>query len=59
VRCKSHRSSRSWTTADNGATRVAPGSHRWDIERVPTADDFVPAEMAAGWASICLGATLR
>src|SRR5690348_129678 len=35
-------------TAENGATRVAPGSHRWDIGRVPTDDELVAAEMPAG-----------
>ena len=36
-------------TADNGATVVIPGSHRWDDERVPTdADERVPVVMPAG-----------
>ena len=35
-------------TAANGATRVVPGSHRWDEERQPRADEVVAAEMPAG-----------
>jgi ectoine hydroxylase-related dioxygenase (phytanoyl-CoA dioxygenase family) len=46
-------------TADNGATRVAPGSHRWELGRAPTADELVPAEMAAGSAVIYLGSTIH
>lgn len=46
-------------TADNGATRVVPGSHRWDWERMPTADEFAIAEMSAGSGVIYLGSTLH
>ena len=46
-------------TADNGATRVVPGSHRWDSDRVPTDDELVPAEMAAGSAVVYLGSALH
>jgi ectoine hydroxylase-related dioxygenase (phytanoyl-CoA dioxygenase family) len=46
-------------TADNGATRVAPGSHRWPDDRAPTSDDLVPAEMAAGSAVVYLGSALH
>ena len=46
-------------TAENGATRVAPGSHRWSEERVATPDDLVAAEMAAGSAIVYLGSTLH
>ena len=45
-------------TADNGATRVVPGSHRWPRDRVATPDELVPAEMAAGSAIVYLGSTL-
>jgi ectoine hydroxylase-related dioxygenase (phytanoyl-CoA dioxygenase family) len=44
-------------TADNGATRVAPGSHRWPSDRVATPDDLVAAEMRAGSAVLYLGST--
>lgn len=46
-------------TADNGATRVAPGSHRWPRDRVATPDDLVAAEMRAGSAVVYLGSTLH
>ncbi len=46
-------------TADNGATVVAPGSHRWDRSRAVTDDELVPAEMAAGSAVIYLGSTIH
>jgi ectoine hydroxylase-related dioxygenase (phytanoyl-CoA dioxygenase family) len=46
-------------TADNGATRLVPGSHRWDWERVPQEDEFAVAEMPAGSAVIYLGSTLH
>ena len=46
-------------TADNGATRVAPGSHRWDKGRQAAPDELVAAEMAAGSAIIYLGSTLH
>lgn len=46
-------------TADNGATRVAPGSHRWPRDRMATADDLVAAEMKAGSAIIYLGSTFH
>jgi ectoine hydroxylase-related dioxygenase (phytanoyl-CoA dioxygenase family) len=42
-------------TARNGATRVLPGSHRWDDERAPREDETVPAEMRAGAALLWLG----
>lgn len=46
-------------TADNGATLVAPGSHRWPADRVPTPDELVPAEMKAGSAVLYLGSTFH
>jgi ectoine hydroxylase-related dioxygenase (phytanoyl-CoA dioxygenase family) len=46
-------------TADNGATRVVPGSHRWEPDRVATPDELVPAEMAAGSAVVYLGSALH
>jgi ectoine hydroxylase-related dioxygenase (phytanoyl-CoA dioxygenase family) len=46
-------------TAENGATRVVPGSHRWNWERMPTADEFAVADMPAGSGVIYLGSTLH
>ena len=46
-------------TADNGAPRVAPGSHQWDRERVATSADLVAAEMPAGSAVLYLGSTIH
>jgi ectoine hydroxylase-related dioxygenase (phytanoyl-CoA dioxygenase family) len=46
-------------TADNGATRVAPGSHRWDPDRSAGVDDLVAAEMPAGSAVVYLGSTIH
>ena len=45
--------------AERTATRVAPGSHRWDIGRKPASDELVAAEMPAGSAVIYLGSTLH
>jgi ectoine hydroxylase-related dioxygenase (phytanoyl-CoA dioxygenase family) len=46
-------------TADNGATRVVPGSHRWEAGRYPTNDEAVAAEMPAGSAIVYLGSTFH
>ena len=46
-------------TAENGATRVVPGSHRWDWERMHTADEVAIAAMPAGSAVMYLGSTLH
>jgi ectoine hydroxylase-related dioxygenase (phytanoyl-CoA dioxygenase family) len=46
-------------TADNAATRVVPGSHRWSSDRVPTAHEIVAAEMEAGSAVVYLGSVLH
>ena len=46
-------------TADNGGTRVVPGSHRWPIERKPEEREIVAAEMPAGSALFYLGKTLH
>ncbi|KAK0391530.1 hypothetical protein NLU13_1030 [Sarocladium strictum] len=43
-------------SAANGATRVIPGSHRWDdFERNGTQEDTVPAEMDVGDACFITG----
>lgn len=46
-------------TADNGATLVVPGSHRWTDGRYPELKELVPAEMKAGSAVIYLGSTFH
>ena len=46
-------------TAEMGATRVVPGSHRWSEDRQPQADEIVAADMAAGSAVFYLGSTLH
>ncbi|MFD2641733.1 phytanoyl-CoA dioxygenase family protein [Pseudomonas japonica] len=42
-------------TEENGATRVIPGSHQWDDERMPTQEETIPAEMKAGSALLWMG----
>ena len=45
-------------TAENGATRIIPGSHKWPAGRVPTAHDEVLAmAMPRGSVAIWLGST--
>jgi ectoine hydroxylase-related dioxygenase (phytanoyl-CoA dioxygenase family) len=46
-------------TADNGATRVAPGSHLWERGRVAQPRNLVAAEMPAGSAVVYLGSTIH
>jgi hypothetical protein len=46
-------------TADNGATLVVPGSHRWAEERDPTAAEVIPAVMPAGSLLVYLGGTIH
>lgn len=52
-----------WTldafTAANGATRIAPGSHRWDRRRAAAAHDLAIAEAAPGAAILWVGAVLH
>ena len=42
-------------TADNGATRLVPGSHRWPDGRHPDGREAVPATMPAGSLLVYLG----
>jgi len=46
-------------TADNGATRIIPGSHRWPLDREPKEEELVVAEMPAGSAVVYLGSTIH
>jgi ectoine hydroxylase-related dioxygenase (phytanoyl-CoA dioxygenase family) len=46
-------------TAANGATRIVPGSHRWELERQPEEAEIATATMPAGAAAIYLGSTLH
>jgi len=46
-------------TAENGGTRLVPGSHRWSAEHTHTPDEVVAAEMPAGSALYWLGGTLH
>jgi ectoine hydroxylase-related dioxygenase (phytanoyl-CoA dioxygenase family) len=45
--------------ADNGATVIVPGSHRWPRERQPRPEELAVAEMSAGSAAIYLGSTIH
>lgn len=46
-------------TAENGATVVAPGSHRWERGREPLPEELACAEMPAGSAVVYLGSTIH
>jgi len=45
--------------AENGATLLVPGSHRWMADRQPTPDEILAAEMPAGSVLFWLGGTLH
>jgi ectoine hydroxylase-related dioxygenase (phytanoyl-CoA dioxygenase family) len=44
---------------ENGATRIAPGSHRWDRSRMPTEAEMADAVMPAGSVVVYLGSTIH
>ena len=46
-------------TAENGATRIIPGSHEWPLDRFPTPGEAVPAEAKAGSVILWLGSALH
>ena len=45
--------------ADNGATLLVPGSHRWGADRQPEPGEILAAEMPAGSVLFWLGGTLH
>ena len=46
-------------TKENGATRCAPGSHKWDWNQKPQADQIAYSEMSAGSVFIYSGSVLH
>jgi ectoine hydroxylase-related dioxygenase (phytanoyl-CoA dioxygenase family) len=42
-------------TEENGATRVIPGSHRWEDKLRPSVDETIPAEMPKGSVLLYVG----
>ena len=46
-------------TAENGATRIVPGSHLWPDERAPEPAEVVQAEMPAGSVMIYTGSMIH
>ena len=44
-------------SAENGATLIVPGSHRWDDTRKPKESEAVPAAMPKGSVCLFLGGT--
>mgnify|MGYP001246695901 CR=1 FL=1 len=46
-------------TAENGATRLVPGSRHWTDERAPTAEEIIVAEMPAGSVLLYVGNTFH
>ncbi len=46
-------------SAELGATRLVPGSHRWPYERQPGAEEVAVAELEPGSSVIYLGSTLH
>jgi ectoine hydroxylase-related dioxygenase (phytanoyl-CoA dioxygenase family) len=46
-------------TEENGATRLAPGSHQWDDARAPETAELVCADMPAGSVLIYTGNTIH
>jgi ectoine hydroxylase-related dioxygenase (phytanoyl-CoA dioxygenase family) len=46
-------------TNENGATLVAPGSHRWEAARSPRPDELAQAAMAAGSVLLYTGSVIH
>lgn len=46
-------------TIENGATRIAPGSHKWSRDRMPESDEVTQAVMKKGSYFIYLGSAVH
>jgi hypothetical protein len=46
-------------TGENGATRVVPGSHRWDLDREPRSEEIIQAEMSRGSVILYTGSVIH
>jgi hypothetical protein len=46
-------------THENGATRLVPGSHRWDSKRKPLPEEIASAEMKAGSVLLYTGTVIH
>jgi ectoine hydroxylase-related dioxygenase (phytanoyl-CoA dioxygenase family) len=46
-------------TKDNGATIIVPGSHLWDLDRIPAEHEIALAEMQPGEVLIYLGSIIH
>ena len=46
-------------TRENGATKVVPGSQKWEPDRAPKAEEFVQAEMSRGSVLLYTGSVIH
>jgi len=42
-------------TVENGATMAIPGSHKWDMDRIPQTKEAIPVEMSRGSGLLYVG----
>jgi len=42
-------------TVENGATMAIPGSHKWDMDRLPKVEEAIPVEMRRGSGLLYVG----
>lgn len=42
-------------TTENGATMAIPGSHKWDMDRLPKVEEAIPVEMRRGSGLLYVG----